>query len=212
VKATQRDSQRGSLSRELILHTALRVVETQGVSALSMRGLARELGVVPTAIYWHVRNRDELLQGVLDLAMAGVEIALPRRGRWQHKLRTLCHTLRDEMVAHPYVFTLAEQLPTRSIGPVTNTFLEIVMEAGYDTKEAAEIVIMLLDYSVGSAYMKVHGEPTAEFTQRWANAPTTNPADIPAVVEFRRQANHDRGFGRGLDLLIDGLDAPKIEK
>jgi TetR/AcrR family tetracycline transcriptional repressor len=212
VKATERDSQRGSLSRELILHTALAVVESQGVSALSMRGLARELGVVPTAIYWHVHNRDELLQGVLDLAMAGVEIALPRRGQWQHKLRTFCHTLRDEMVAHPYVFTLAEQLPTRSIGPVTNTFLEIVMEAGYDSKDAAEIVIMLLDYSVGSAYMKVHGEPTEEFTQRWATAPTTNPADIPAVVEFRRHANHDRGFTRGLDILIAGLGPPTAQK
>jgi AcrR family transcriptional regulator len=201
------DSQRGSLSRQRIVATALRIVEHDGVGALSMRGLARELGVVPTAIYWHVQNREELLQGVLDQAMAGVEIGLPKEGSWQDKLRVLCDMVRRELVAHPYVFTLAEKLPTRSIGPVTTTLLQIVGEAGYEGAEAAELVMMLVDYAVGSAYMKVHGEPNDDFQRRWAKAPSTNPADVAAVVQFRRDADHDRGFVRGLDFLIAGLAA-----
>ena len=205
VKALAPDSQRGTLSRERILKRALAIVETEGVGALSMRGLARDLGVVPTAIYWHVPSRDDLLQGVLDLAMEGVEVALPKEGRWEDRLRALCCTLRAEMVAHPYVFTLAERLPTRSIGPVTTTFLDIMREAGYDSTDGAEVVIMLLDYAVGSAYMKLHAEPPPEFTKRWANAPSTNPADVAAVTQFRRDADHDKGFNRGLDILIAGL-------
>ena len=196
---------RGTLTRERILGAALASVEGRGIDALTMRRLAADLGVAPTAIYWHVRSREELLRGVLDLVMEGIELALPSGGAWDDQLRKLCHTIRNEMSAHPFVFALGDGRPTRAIGPVTMALVRLVGEAGYDDAASAEIAIMLLDYAVATAYTRTHGDTSDEFVARWVASGSATPSEVVEILRFREHADQDAAFARGLDLMIDGI-------
>jgi AcrR family transcriptional regulator len=198
-------NRRGTLSRQRILRTALRIVEAEGLEALTMRRLASDLKVGPTAIYWHIPTRDDLLQGVLDISLERVKLELPSDGRWDDEVRRLCRTIRDEMSAHPYVFALAKRLPMKLGGPVTTTFLRLVERGGYDGRSAAEIVRMLLDYSVGMAYMKTLSSVSDELILDWVTSGAAQPADVASVLAYRELADRDAAFERGLDLLIGGL-------
>lgn len=197
---------RGTLTRDRILGAALAIVEGGGTDALTMRRLAADLGVVPTAIYWHVRSREELLRGVLDLVMEGIELALPNGdGAWDDQLRKLCHTIRNEMSAHPFVFALGDGRPTRAIGPVTTALVRLAGEAGYDAAASAEIAIMLLDYAVATAYTRTHGDTSDEFVARWVASGSATPSEVVEILRFREHADQDAAFARGLDLMIDGI-------
>lgn len=199
---------RGTLTRERILGAALTIIEGEGIDALTMRRLATDLGVVPTAIYWHVRNREELRRGVLDLVMEGIELALPSPdGAWDDQLRKLCHTIRTEMSAHPFVFSLGDGRPTRSIGPVTTALVRLVRDAGHGEAASAEIAIMLLDYAVGTAYTRTHGDTSDESVARWVASGSATPSEVVEIMRFREHADRDAAFGRGLDLMIDGIRA-----
>ena len=199
---------RGTLTRERIVGAALAIVEAGGIDALTMRRLAADLGVAPTAIYWHVRGREELLRGVLDMVMEGIELALPSGdGAWDDELRKLCHTIRDEMSAHPFVFALGDGRPTRAIGPVTTALVRLAGDAGYDDATSAEIAIMLLDYAVATAYTRTHGDTSDEFVARWVASGSATPSEVVEIVRFREHADRDAAFARGLDLMIDGIRA-----
>ena len=198
-------SKRGTLSRKRILRTALRIVQNEGVESLTMRRMAREFKVQPTAIYWHIENRDDLMQGVLDIALERVELGLSAEGPWDEEVRRLCRTLREEISAHPYVFWLQKRLPMKLGGPVTATFLRLVGEAGYEGRDAAVIVRMLHDYSVGGAYMKTLSSASDELIQRWIASGEATAEEVSAVKNFRAQSDRDAAFERGLEFLIEGL-------
>ena len=202
-------TKRGTLSRQRILRTALRIVQKEGVESLTMRRLAREFKVQPTAIYWHVQSRDDLMQGVLDIALERVELVLSTEGPWDEQVRRLCRTIRDEVSAHPYVFWLQKRLPANLGGPVTATFLRLVGEAGYEGRDAAEIVRMLHDYSVGAAYMKTLSSTSDELIQRWIASGEATAEEISSVRKYREQSDRDAAFERGLELLVSGLSAPR---
>lgn len=196
---------REPLTRERILAEALGIVDTGGIESLTMRRLARALGVVPTAIYWHVRGRDELLQGVLDLVMDRVAFALPVSGPWQERASELCRVIRNELVAHPEVFTIAERFPAQAIGPVLNAFAGIVEEAGYRGADAAAAVFMLQEYAIGSAYVHSHRTSEGDLHRAVLFDRSGRPAEVIRLLTLAQELDRDATFELGLKLLIDGL-------
>ena len=98
----RRSGHRG-LDRSLVLRTALDIVDAEGLDALSMRRLARELDVKPMSLYNHVKNKQDLRDGIVDLAFGEVEIPPVGELDWKSSAVLVAHNLRAALLRHPNV-------------------------------------------------------------------------------------------------------------
>jgi AcrR family transcriptional regulator len=209
---------RHQLTRERVVTEALAVIAHDGVEALTMRRLAARLGVVPGALYRHVRNKQQLQDLVLDNVLAEVEFQLDASPGWTGQLKELAHRLRRVLEAHPGV---AGILKTRDpLGPhslaLAEAFLEPLRAAGFADGEAGLAFFLLVDYTIGFA---VSGIPTSVNEQRVRDPATRTqlheffrslpPDRFPALVALGEHVwldNRDERFSAGLDVLVDGLE------
>jgi AcrR family transcriptional regulator len=100
-RSAQRKPARRPLSRDLIVDTALALLEQEGLDALSMRRVAQALDTGPASLYAHVRNRDELLELMFDRILGGLELPTPDPGTWRAQLKDLCLAQIGVMIAYP---------------------------------------------------------------------------------------------------------------
>ena len=118
---------RNTLSPELIVRTALELMEANGADAFSLRGVAAELGVGPMALYTYFRNKDDLYDAVRDHLM-GLLPAVPADVSWPDQVRAVCRSLRLLMLQHP---CLAQLLASRPL-------------SGHETARVAEGLLGVL--------------------------------------------------------------------
>jgi AcrR family transcriptional regulator len=208
---------RPRLTRERVVGEALAVIAEDGVQALTMRGLAARLGVVPGAVYHHVRNKEQLQDLLLDGVLAEIDFDLDASPHWAEQLKALAHRLRQVLEQHPGV---AGILKTRDpLGPhslaLAEAFLSPLQAAGFGDRQAGQAVFLLVDYTIGFA---VSSTPTSVNEQRVRDPAVraqlhrffrSLPADrFPALVALGEHVwldNRDERFTAGLDLLVDGL-------
>jgi AcrR family transcriptional regulator len=101
---------RMALNTERVLRAAVELADAEGLDAVSMRRLAQTLGVVPMALYKHVANKDELLDGMMDVLIG--EIDPPAGGSdWKAALRERILSARRSMLRHPWASRLIESRP-----------------------------------------------------------------------------------------------------
>ena len=104
---------RSPLSRDRVLQAAVALADVVGIEALSMRRLAQELGVVPMALYKHVANKDELLDGMVDVVLAEIEPADPTPD-WQAAVRRRLLSARQAVLRHPWARKAIESRTRRT--------------------------------------------------------------------------------------------------
>ena len=126
------ESRRRALTRERVVTEALAVIAADGVDALSMRGLAARLGVVPGALYRHVRSKEQLCDLVADGVLAEVDTRVGRALSWTGQVKALAQRLRAVLEGHPGIAGL---LKTRDpLGPhslaLAEAFLAPLQQAG----------------------------------------------------------------------------------
>ena len=96
-----RASRRAPLSRQVVLRSAVTLADHAGIEAVSMRNLAQGLGVVPMALYKHVTNKEELLDGMVDVVVS--EIDPPTQGSsWKDTIRQRILSARQVQLRHPW--------------------------------------------------------------------------------------------------------------
>jgi TetR/AcrR family tetracycline transcriptional repressor len=211
---------RPQLTRQRVVEEALAVIAHDGAQALTMRGLAARLGVVPGALYHHVGNKQQLQDLVLDGVLAEVDVHLdldPALG-WTGQLKVLAHRLRRVLEDHPGV---AGILKTRDpLGPhslaLAEAFLGPLQAAGFADRQAGLAFFLLVDYTVGFA---VSSPATSENEQRVRDPATRGqlhqffgslpPERFPALVALGEHVwvdNRDQRFTAGLDVLVAGLE------
>ena len=142
---------RAPLDRARIVESALRVVDAEGVEALSLRRLAAELQVAPMSVYWHVRDKAELLDLVGEAVLETIEIP-PREGDWREQLRAVHLAMLDAVVRHPNTADL--MIGRARYGPaglaLFERLLSILIEAGLPPAEAFDayqsLYLFLLGY------------------------------------------------------------------
>jgi TetR/AcrR family tetracycline transcriptional repressor len=126
-------SRRGRLTRQMILETALDILTTQGLAALTMRGLAQRLGVEAMSLYNHVADKRDLLAGLVGLVIGGIEPPDPTLP-WPVRLEAVMLRLYEALSAHPQlVMVLAsDQAPQSDLGVLTamDTVVGILEDAG----------------------------------------------------------------------------------
>jgi AcrR family transcriptional regulator len=208
---------RPRLTRERVVTEALAVIAEDGVQALTMRRLAARLGVVPGAVYRHVRNKQQLQDLLLDGVLAEVDLHLDSSLPWTEQLKLLAHRLRQVLEGHPGV---AGILKTRDpLGPhslaLAEAFLGPLQTAGFGDRDAGLAFFLLVDYTIGFA---VSGTPTSVNEQRVRDPATRTqlhqffrslpPDRFPTLIAVGEHVwidNRDQRFTAGLDVLVTGL-------
>jgi AcrR family transcriptional regulator len=214
---TAEGDRRPPLTRERVVAQALTVIAEEGVSALTMRTLATRLGVVPGALYRHVRNKEQLQDLVLDGVLAEVDSNLDPSLSWTQQLNALAHRLRAVLEGHPGVaglLQLRDPLGPHSLA-VAEAFLEPLQAAGFAEQDAGLAFFLIIDYTTGFA---ASSPPISTNQQRVRDQATRTrlhdffrslPADrFPALVALGPYVwvdNRDQRFTAGLDILLDGL-------
>lgn len=112
------------LSRHRILRAAVEVADVLGAEAVSMRRVGEQLGVEAMSLYRHVRGKDDLLDGMVELVLAEFPGADPSLD-WRESLRALVRGAHDVLLAHPWAAALATGRP--AVGPARLTFVDQVL-------------------------------------------------------------------------------------
>jgi AcrR family transcriptional regulator len=147
-------SRRIPLSREAIVDAALHVLDREGYDGFSMRAVADELDTGPASLYWHVRNKDELLNLIVDRVSGELEIPDPDPERWQEQVKGVARQMRALMHRHPGVARIT--LGRIPVGPniieTNERILAILREAGLPDRTAAYVVDLFSLYIGAYAY------------------------------------------------------------
>jgi AcrR family transcriptional regulator len=209
-------SGRGRLSRERVLAAAVVLADSGGLESLTMRRLGEELGVEAMSLYKHVANKDDLLDGMVDLVFA--EIDLPRDGtRWRTAMRERAISARAALKRHPWATALMQSrtAPGQATLRHHDTVIGALRRAGFPVALTAHAFSAIDAYVYGFALQErslpFETVEQAEEVGRQMFArmpPGAFPHLVELTVEHILQPGYDYGdeFEYGLDLVLDGLD------
>jgi AcrR family transcriptional regulator len=209
---TDKAATRGRFSRDEVARAALALLDEHGLDSLSMRRLADHLGVGTMTLYVYFRNKEELLDAVVDAAVADRE-QVELDGTWQEQLRQMMQASRRGLGRHPSLARLRADRPV--LRPEALRFAEAVIGilrgAGFSPRDAAQGFRLLFTYLFG--YVSFSPESGAEDARRQARVATAAlPRDeFPAVSESADELADamagQEAFDFGLDRIVDGLEA-----
>jgi AcrR family transcriptional regulator len=209
------------LSRDLIVDTALGLLEKEGLEALSMRRVAQALSTGPASLYAHVRNRDELCELMFDRILGGVDVPQADPAHWREQLKQLCFAQVKAMTAYPGIATVVmnAMIP---IGPNAlrhgEAMLAILRAGGLSDRQAAWAFDALGLYSKayaaevstwksGGFDANEMAERARQMTEYMQSLPTGTFPNLLAVGPlFSGETAHER-FTFAIDTFIAGLAA-----
>ncbi|WP_380281594.1 TetR/AcrR family transcriptional regulator [Kitasatospora purpeofusca] len=205
---------RQPLSRERIVEAALRIVDAEGMDALSMRRVGQELGTGAASLYAHVGSKEELLELVLDLVYAGIELESADPARWQEQVKQLLRTSRAALLSHrdlAKAAVVANVPVTPHAMDIAEAMLAMLRAGGLDERTAAYGVDLLGLYTTATAFevSSRGGADTEAFGDRIRDYFATIPAErypmmTSMAVALTRNVGDER-FEFGLDILVAGL-------
>jgi AcrR family transcriptional regulator len=212
------ENRRRTLTRERVVAEALTVISADGAAALSMRALATRLGVVPGALYRHVRSKEQLCDLVVDGVLADVDCQVDQARAWTEQVKVLAHRLRLILEDHPGVAAL---LKTRDpLGPhslaLAEALLAALRQSGLPPQQTALAFWLTYDYTVGFALSDrttVNEQRVQDTTTRrelhafFQSLPARRFPVLTVLGEHVWADNRDQRFNAGLDTILAGLQA-----
>ncbi len=198
------------LARERIVDAAIKIIDDEGLDALSMRRLGAELGVNPMAAYYHVPNKaalyDLVLEAVMGAAdMSGIDASQPATER----LKQAARAYRAAILTHPRaipVFATRSVRTAAALRPI-EPILGILFAAGFTPSEAMTAVDCLGQYILGGAVSHYHhtfdegGDEQREFEVLDAE----ELPNLSRMIAEAQYAGDDAEFEFGLDAIVRGL-------
>ncbi|WP_345763504.1 TetR/AcrR family transcriptional regulator C-terminal domain-containing protein [Diaminobutyricibacter sp. McL0608] len=212
--AAAKPSTPGRLSRERVLHAAIAIAGEAGIASLTIRSLAERLGVKPMSVYYYVANKSEILDSIVDLVFA--EIDLPSLDRdWSQELHTWAQSARRVLARNSWAIALLESRSTP--GPATlrhhDRIIGVLRGAGFSVATTAHAYALLDSYVYGFALQEAalpFDSSTAAEVAESIMQPF-EPGEYPHLVELATehvfQPGYDFGneFAFGITLILDGL-------
>jgi AcrR family transcriptional regulator len=207
---------RTPLSRERVLRAAVDLADRAGIESLSMRKLGQELGVDAMALYRHVRGKDDLLDGVLDVVVGEIKRPIAGDG-WKASLRELSMAARRVMLRHPWALHVLKDRGTS--GPASLEHIEAVLailrDGGFSVEVAHHALHVLDSRIFGFNQALFEDSGAADRSPEVTAAMVRALAGYPRISELARSVSHDGDLGPcdddiefafGLDLILDGLE------
>jgi AcrR family transcriptional regulator len=207
---------RTPLSRERVLGAAVAIADAGGLGSLTIRSLAEDLGVQPMSVYHHVANKEAILDGIVDLVFAEIELP-PAAGSWRAEMEARARSARATLQRHPWAVALMET--RRSPGPANlrhhDAVLGSLRAGGFPVELAGHAYALLDSYVYGFAVQEA-GLPF-EGPEQVADLAETimarfDPGEYPHLTELVTEVvvkpGYDFGdeFDFGLGLVLDGLE------
>lgn len=216
AKSQREAGTRGSLSKEAVVRTAISLADEKGVASLTMRNLAEKLGVEAMSLYYHVANKNEILDGMFDAVFGEIAFQCDG-GLWKQAMRERAQSLRKVLLQHRWAIGLMESRP--SPGEVTLSHHESVIKclrtSGFSIANAAHAFSALDSYIYGFVMQEASlpFETSEELEDVADNLLEQMPvAEFPYFVEMIAEYNLKPGYSYsnefeiGLDLILDGLE------
>jgi AcrR family transcriptional regulator len=217
IEAGPSAARRTPLSRERVLQAAVDLADRGGIEALSMRKLGQDLDVEAMALYRHVRNKDEILDGIVDVIVSEIDDPEPADD-WQATLRQKVVAARQVMLRHPWAPRVLEERP--SLGPAVlgyvDSVLGILLAGGFSLDLAHHALHVMSSRILGFNQDLFDDGGAADQTPDAAATFSRTMADrYPHLTELAMAASHEGGLGRcdddvefyfGLDLMLGGLE------
>jgi AcrR family transcriptional regulator len=202
---------RQPLSRAAIVEAAVRILDADGVDALTVRRLGEELGTGSATLYWHISGKDELGELVYDHVMGEVELPEPDGAPWDEQLKEFARRVYRVMLTHNDLVRLS--LGRVPVGPnmlrVIEWSLGLMRQAGIPEDVAGkfgDIFGRYLDASVLEATAQ-GGPPIDQVGAYFMALPAERFPNITSMNMAMFAADNDERFEFGLDLLVRGLAA-----
>ena len=207
---------RAPLSRERVLDAAVQVADAGGIGSLTIRSLAQALGVKPMSVYHHVANKEQILDGIVDIVFSEIELPSPD-GEWRAEIRRRSASARRVLGRHRWAIGLLES--RTNPGPATLRHHEAnlaTLRAGGFSIEMTAHAYALIDSFVYGFALQEASLPFDDTNVAEVAAPMMDmfrdggfPHMVELATEHVLQPGYDFGdeFGFGLELILDGLSA-----
>jgi AcrR family transcriptional regulator len=207
---------REPVTKDRAVQVAVQLADRGGIESVSMRHLAQELSVTAMSLYYHVKSKEDILDGMIEVVVG--EIMLPSPGaQWKTALRERAESARSVLARHPWAISMVDSRTTRATLRHHNAVVGCLTGAGFSIPMAAHAMSVLDSY--------VHG-----FALQEASLPTDASGDISAAtstimdqqqlmapfphlarmaVELILQPGYAYGneFDFGIQLILDGIEA-----
>lgn len=196
------------LTPERIVTAALRMIDQDGVEALSTRKLAAALGVSSKAVYHYYATKDELLHAVYLAVLDELDLPGETGGTWQEGLRRLAHSFRRLALRHPSFITdfLRPHEPAARELDVTDALYTLLRRVGLPDAVVVQTGRILITFLIGYLRAELDGTLRRDALQRQRAVAGRHPARYRSLLDLSVPAGDaDADFDLALDLLIAGL-------
>lgn len=212
--------QRTPIDREAIIDAAIRILDRDGVDALTVRRLATELGTGPATLYWHISGKDELGEVVYDRIMGAVDLPEPDPGAWRAQLKDVVRDCYHVLLSHNDAVRLS--LGRIPLGPNMLRIMEwtfaVVRQTGVPDEVAVyfgDLIGRYIDASVleEAATATLGGkevdadEAAAMIGSYLRSLPVSQFPNLTGMAGAMFELGPDERFDLGLDILVRGLEA-----
>jgi AcrR family transcriptional regulator len=208
--------ERVPLSRDRVLSGAIAVTDAGGLGSLTIRSLANELGVKPMSVYHYVANKDEILDGIVDLVFGEIDLPVVD-GDWRAEMQRRANSARRVLSSHPWAIALLQS--RINPGPATlrhhNAVIGTLRAAGFSVELTAHAFALIDSYVYGfalsEAALPIHGPESVADVAESMMQQLFSPDEYPHLVEFttehvmRPGYNFGDEFDFGLRLILDAL-------
>jgi AcrR family transcriptional regulator len=214
-----RTKQRTRLDRERVLRTAVAIADEDGIDSLTMRKLARNLDVEAMSLYYHVSDKDDILDGMVDLVVG--EIGLPAKDdNWKAAMRRRGISAHETLSRHPWASSLMDS--RANPGPAALRYYDSVIgclrEAGFSIAMAAHAFSAMDAYIYGFGLQELAlpfegehdvGDVAAAILEQLPA--DESPYLVEMIIDHALQPgyNYASEFEFGLDLILDGLETAR---
>jgi AcrR family transcriptional regulator len=210
----QRKSVKPGLSRDRILRAALTLADEGGIKAVSMRKIAHELGVEAMSLYNHVASKDDIVDGIVDLAATEIDLASDEAD-WKAAMRRRVISAHEVLLRHPWAASL--WLSGETVGGARLRYADAVLrgfrEAGFSEELTYHAFHVIQSHVMGfTMYVASFDFDVEELDQLAADFLETFPVDEypDLALHIKQHAEpgdeHEGTFEFGLDLVLDSLE------
>lgn len=201
---------RPGLSRERVLQAGLKLVDEEGVNALTMRRLGKELGVEAMSLYTYVSSKQDLLDGVLECVYEEMPKVVSIDGPWQERLRSAARAFRQVLLRHPNTVALLAARPVRNEGSLNlvESSLSELRATGLQLRQADQVLSLIVAFTVGHVASEVgdgHDRPIDDFDTFYRSLDRSRFPNVAARVDLGAP-DRDAEYALGLDFIVAGIE------
>jgi AcrR family transcriptional regulator len=223
VRPPKRRSGQPTLTREQIVRATVELLDAEGLDGFSMRRLGAKLDAGATSLYWHVTNKDGLLELAMDAVMGEIEIPDPDEVDWRTALRGYAHGLRSMILRHGWITSLFGVTP--NLGPqsmrLSERATEVLVKVGFSGMDVAYAGSALSSHAIGSAVVETawrrvadrSGRSVVEMMDEVRPYMDQIADEHPTLSQWYRENPitdmgklYEDSFNFGLERILDGIE------